>query len=136
RRRHTRFSRDWSSDVCSSDLNPLNKYVSYHLLDQQRSYADLGKFSENGTKMNLQTMAPHELLKVSESGAGLVLNEDVETGESIAFVEMNIACKNGVVHEVNNWRPLFSPEQVQVIWGLTDYPDIEANVSEYRNANL
>src|SRR5690606_39641880 len=24
RRRHTRFSRDWSSDVCSSDLNQLN----------------------------------------------------------------------------------------------------------------
>src|SRR5690606_40802976 len=23
RRRHTRFSRDWSSDVCSSDLFPL-----------------------------------------------------------------------------------------------------------------
>src|SRR5207302_6907103 len=23
RRRHTRFSRDWSSDVCSSDLNEL-----------------------------------------------------------------------------------------------------------------
>src|SRR5690606_28405060 len=25
RRRHTRFSRDWSSDVCSSDLTPLEK---------------------------------------------------------------------------------------------------------------
>src|SRR5690606_40658141 len=24
RRRHTRFSRDWSSDVCSSDLLPAN----------------------------------------------------------------------------------------------------------------
>src|SRR5690606_39420657 len=24
RRRHTRFSRDWSSDVCSSDLNVAN----------------------------------------------------------------------------------------------------------------
>src|SRR5690606_40249464 len=24
RRRHTRFSRDWSSDVCSSDLGQLN----------------------------------------------------------------------------------------------------------------
>src|SRR5690606_39914183 len=23
RRRHTRFSRDWSSDVCSSDLSPV-----------------------------------------------------------------------------------------------------------------
>src|SRR5690625_7487062 len=34
RRRHTRWPRDWSSDVCSSDLNPLdapridNNYLS------------------------------------------------------------------------------------------------------------
>src|SRR5690606_40166092 len=27
RRRHTRFSRDWSSDVCSSDLLPLHERV-------------------------------------------------------------------------------------------------------------
>src|SRR5690606_40316929 len=27
RRRHTRFSRDWSSDVCSSDLERLNVLV-------------------------------------------------------------------------------------------------------------
>src|SRR5690606_40973948 len=26
RRRHTRFSRDWSSDVCSSDLIPLDSF--------------------------------------------------------------------------------------------------------------
>src|SRR5690606_41014359 len=28
RRRHTRFSRDWSSDVCSSDLIPESKSFS------------------------------------------------------------------------------------------------------------
>src|SRR5690606_7704722 len=28
RRRHTRFSRDWSSDVCSSDLDPLPEGTS------------------------------------------------------------------------------------------------------------
>src|SRR5690606_40647346 len=27
RRRHTRFSRDWSSDVCSSDLNTIENRV-------------------------------------------------------------------------------------------------------------
>src|SRR5690606_40162347 len=27
RRRHTRFSRDWSSDVCSSDLKALEKII-------------------------------------------------------------------------------------------------------------
>src|SRR5690606_41102485 len=28
RRRHTRFSRDWSSDVCSADLNGKNCFVA------------------------------------------------------------------------------------------------------------
>src|SRR5690606_40529326 len=31
RRRHTRFSRDWSSDVCSSDLIYLNDESKYPL---------------------------------------------------------------------------------------------------------
>src|SRR5690606_40754877 len=38
RRRHTRFSRDWSSDVCSSDLKmgeaPDVLLVDYHLHDR------------------------------------------------------------------------------------------------------
>src|SRR5690606_40772068 len=29
RRRHTRFSRDWSSDVCSSDLFQLTEYGAF-----------------------------------------------------------------------------------------------------------
>src|SRR5258707_11312786 len=28
RRRHTRYWRDWSSDVCSSDLNPLGESLA------------------------------------------------------------------------------------------------------------
>src|SRR5690606_40787642 len=28
RRRHTRFSRDWSSDVCSSDLGDTNLWIA------------------------------------------------------------------------------------------------------------
>src|SRR5690606_40270088 len=35
RRRHTRFSRDWSSDVCSSDLN-LAEPLEFTTLDQRR----------------------------------------------------------------------------------------------------
>src|SRR5690606_39721299 len=33
RRRHTRFSRDWSSDVCSSDLVKGNKHYLLSLED-------------------------------------------------------------------------------------------------------
>src|SRR5690606_40608527 len=32
RRRHTRFSRDWSSDVCSSDLTYVRFHVRYSVL--------------------------------------------------------------------------------------------------------
>src|SRR3712207_518642 len=35
RRRHTRYWRDWSSDVCSSDLDTINRMV-----DQLSSFAD------------------------------------------------------------------------------------------------
>src|SRR5690606_41000426 len=36
RRRHTRFSRDWSSDVCSSDLVGRPEDGADRLLDDQR----------------------------------------------------------------------------------------------------
>src|SRR5690606_40118870 len=39
RRRHTRFSRDWSSDVCSSDLK-LNEYEKDSLAKQYDQIAD------------------------------------------------------------------------------------------------
>src|SRR5690606_40782205 len=37
RRRHTRFSRDWSSDVCSSDLvNTFLGFVIFYMLKHQK----------------------------------------------------------------------------------------------------
>src|SRR2546421_8837235 len=47
RRRHTRSDRDWSSDVCSSDLEPaaaLEHLVVHEHLDQsQQAFAILGR---------------------------------------------------------------------------------------------
>src|SRR5690606_40057942 len=50
RRRHTRFSRDWSSDVCSSDLgiaaviassdNDNDRYGRYNYGDNRRGYGN------------------------------------------------------------------------------------------------
>src|SRR5690606_39593896 len=40
RRRHTRFSRDWSSDVCSSDLNKAAQglALNYLALEDTRNF--------------------------------------------------------------------------------------------------
>src|SRR5690606_40842410 len=49
RRRHTRFSRDWSSDVCSSDLfDFLLKVLPEHLISFY-----LGKFVDSGRIISL-----------------------------------------------------------------------------------
>src|SRR5690606_39771844 len=50
RRRHTRFSRDWSSDVCSSDLNVrrLHHQLGMGPLDQSVRPGALGR--RNGTR--------------------------------------------------------------------------------------
>src|SRR5690606_40785771 len=38
RRRHTRFSRDWSSDVCSSDLTKSSHGTYFHACEIETSY--------------------------------------------------------------------------------------------------
>lgn len=125
-----------SGSDLKSTSNLANRYMAYHLLAQQRSFADLGKFPAGATKMNLETMAQYELIKISEGGEGLVINTDERVGSAIHFNEINIPCKNGVLHDISHWMPIFVPEQVKVIWEFTDYPDIAANVTQYRNPSL
>src|SRR5579871_424326 len=40
RRRHTRSLRDWSSDVCSSDLDPIYEPIARHFLENPQEFAD------------------------------------------------------------------------------------------------
>src|SRR5690606_40522985 len=59
RRRHTRFSRDWSSDVCSSDLSPEQWERINAWLD--RIYDDfVGKVAQ---ARNLTRERAHELAR-------------------------------------------------------------------------
>src|SRR5690606_39667084 len=79
RRRHTRFSRDWSSDVCSSDLNltPLSTQDQMDRLSlaverirdsalsgQTLSSAQLHSFTENAAQV--ANVIEHEPEALSE----------------------------------------------------------------------
>src|SRR5690606_40761491 len=50
RRRHTRFSRDWSSDVCSSDLHILNSLFSVGDVNKNKTLEDYG-INRSGQKL-------------------------------------------------------------------------------------
>src|SRR2546429_2475363 len=83
RRRHTRCSRDWSSDVCSSDLNARERtrpYCPYEKKDiGPEDYKkkglpfvfdlDRSKCPNDGHELQVQNMTVMPSLRLSESDA-------------------------------------------------------------------
>src|SRR5207302_7915939 len=62
RRRHTRFSRDWSSDVCSSDLRPRGLAIGQHWMYEGNHvlivFDDLSKQAEAYRAVSLLLRRP------------------------------------------------------------------------------
>lgn len=120
----------------TSTTNALNKYMRYHLLSQVKSYSDLSTFPSDTASTNINTLASNELINLSAMFGKLWINYDTAKKAGIIFVKTDINCKNGVIHEVNDWMPLFTPLREKIIWELTDYSDLAAVCSNYQNASL
>src|SRR5690606_40765366 len=67
RRRHTRFSRDWSSDVCSSDLLLQGKFEVAQKMDLEEEEPVQGKF-ETAQRVAAEE---EELLQPKSNNTGL-----------------------------------------------------------------
>src|SRR5690606_39486354 len=77
RRRHTRFSRDWSSDVCSSDLEGTSRQPDYELLLCPGSViAEVKQIDPNETDLS-----PEVLRQCQEQGYGLAPVDRVRRSE-------------------------------------------------------
>src|SRR5699024_8103524 len=97
RRRHTRSKRDWSSDVCSSDLNRSTRPIRWFLLpwnpakkNQRIGRVDrLGQKNKNLTVINLLTENSIEMkiasgIAVKQNLFDNVLNEK-DTADAVDF---------------------------------------------------
>src|SRR6266511_4533803 len=110
RRRHTRFSRDWSSDVCSSDLFGLTALPAV----LSRAYlawclAELGAFAEGittgeeGVQMAKTVNHPYSLL-VAAGGVGMLYFRKGALHQAIAMLEGGLElCR---VWNIRDWFPL------------------------------
>src|SRR5690606_40829092 len=86
RRRHTRFSRDWSSDVCSSDLTPVS--VQYTVVDDQvislkKTLAYQDSHLPVVDEAELQADIPIRGKIVDERGETLPRSEERREGKSV-----------------------------------------------------
>src|SRR5690606_20568891 len=60
RRRHTRFSRDWSSDVCSSDLSA--RLLPRAEGTRANPAAPTAMMARTASSMGMSILAPHQLV--------------------------------------------------------------------------
>src|SRR5690606_40842324 len=75
RSRHTRFSRDWSSDVCSSDLNAHASYYADKFNGRRTASGrkfDNSKYTAAHRKLPFGTM-----LRVTNESSGLFVDVEV-----------------------------------------------------------
>src|SRR5690606_40011970 len=100
RRRHTRFSRDWSSDLCSSDLmgkmaklkKLLHAPFTLHAqllnyIDNEIAYAQAGKPAQIIVKVNALTEMQliNKLYEASQAGR----SEERRVGNGLCSCEMS-----------------------------------------------
>src|SRR5699024_12116302 len=91
RRRHTRSKRDWSSDVCSSDLIPMEKIV------QVRREAKRKVFVTNAFRALRKVAPDHNLRNISTVVLVGGSAEDFEIPEMLmeAFTDYRVVCGRG-----------------------------------------
>src|SRR5690606_20147306 len=102
-RRHTRFSRDWSSDVCSSDLasSVFSDFSGYHSVrkkSQKTEDADLSPIAENGTDETINTIAvvdDNRSLKTSDADI-----QEQETKAEDAATDMTMVSEDAILESM------------------------------------
>jgi uncharacterized surface protein with fasciclin (FAS1) repeats len=102
--------------------NGLYNYVAYHVLTRYYSYSDLADFTGlPSSEKSLNALALNELIGVEDYKQQIVLNREGENG--ILLTRYNRAAKNGIIHEVDNLMPVYTPPARTVIFEPTLTPE-------------
>lgn len=120
-----------SSDYTNPE-NTLYQYVAYHILSSTRFIDDLYSFNDGDSTAIWSTQASKQVVSTHDFSGTRYLNYDSEAGTGIGLgAETDIAAKNGVLHEVDNYMPIFSPDPMTIIWDPCDYDDVASFVNAY-----
>lgn len=109
----------------------LNEYVSYHVMDNSYHLRDL-EGDESSTRI-LGSTAKNQVMSLDFNVDGISVDERLvfnRAGESASFVDgqVNQLAKNGYVHNLSAWLPVWEPEQTEVIWDFADNAIVKAVV--------
>src|SRR5699024_11688587 len=87
RRRHTRSKRDWSSDVCSSDLSMVGIIISVMLINLFESSGTFIAVTEKAGLADKEGRYPHQQASLFVDSGASALGTYMGTSAVTAFVE-------------------------------------------------
>lgn len=136
------FSKDGINDLASlknklkanderglSEDSLLKEYVGYHILTNSYTIDDLCNMSGSNLTRIWGTGATNQVFTITadtlkQGMDSLTINN---AGQSAKFVEtnVNVLSKNGYVHEIDGYLPVWNPDQSEIVWDLADYTEIK-----------
>lgn len=133
----------------------LKQYVQYHLLEGSYSSMELSSMIGSDTVRIWSTCAPNQILTMTQHIAKIdtvTLDAELQETSGVEYrvdtfytvsineadvptyfgttrndqAVVNIAARNGKVHEVTTWLPVYEPKPAVVVWDLADNAKIRA----------
>ena len=108
-----------------SEDSLLREYVGYHILRNQYTTTELGAMNGSEVTRTWSSSAQNQVFTVTYDS--LATDEAMKytlnaNGQAARFVmaSSNVLSKNGYVHELDGWLPVWEPEQTTVLWDLAD----------------
>ena len=117
----------------------LRQYVQYHILDAKYSMNDLSEMNGDDTiAISSKTLAPNQIYMVTRHYTGdsipstegktavyvSYFNQNDIPGQTFNVSASDVLAKNGYLHELTGWMPVYEPAQTTVIWDLGDYSQV------------
>src|SRR5947209_8511308 len=99
RRRHTRYWRDWSSDVCSSDLpRGAAGVVMACTVDEEHTFTGVSRLARGGLRADGAVVAEPTQLKIVNAHKGVVQIGRASCREGVEKPAVAVSCKINYDH--------------------------------------
>jgi len=122
----------------TNDDNALRRYIGYHMVSQSQYVEDLFPFDDGKDSTIIwNTQAANEVFSTNSVSGSYYINYEKSTGTGISLIEggTDIPAKNGIIHELDHYMPVISPDPMTIVWDLCEYDDVAAVVNAYGAEN-
>lgn len=117
----------------------LREYVGYHIVGNMYKVSELGGKSGSSDTRLWNTISTNQVFTVTtdtlaSSKSDMYVINALGTSAKFNYEASNVVARNGYLHQLSSWLPVWVPQPETVVWDFADYADVKSVVpsSEYQ----